>query len=69
MGYREVYIGVVKMAVFVAPDSTNKHSERNTHGHGDSMTELARWGRLSENGLISLVERGTILSRITEQGQ
>ena len=24
---------------------------------------------MSENGLISLVERGTILSRITEQGR
>ena len=25
------------------------HTDRQTDGHGDSMTELAQWGRFSEN--------------------
>ena len=30
---------------------------RQTDGHGDSMTESARWGRLSENSMISLEDK------------
>ena len=26
-----------------------KHRERHPDGHGDSITELAQWGRFSEN--------------------
>ena len=25
------------------------HTHRQTHGHGDSMTESAQWGQFSEN--------------------
>ena len=28
---------------------TDKQTDKQTDGHGDSMTELAQWGRFSEN--------------------
>ena len=28
---------------------TNKHTNRQTDGHGDSMTESAQWGKFSKN--------------------
>ena len=28
---------------------TNRQTNRQTDGHGDSLTELAQWGRFSEN--------------------
>ena len=32
-----------------APDGADKQTHTQTNGHGDSMTELAQWGRFSEN--------------------
>ena len=34
-----------------APNGANTH--RHTHGHGNSMTESAQWGRLSEKPMIT----------------
>ena len=31
-----------------APDGEDRQTDRQTHGHGDSMTESAQWGRFSE---------------------
>ena len=28
---------------------TDTYTHRQTHGHGDSMTNLAQWGRVGEN--------------------
>ena len=30
-------------------DGTDIHTDRHTHGHGDSMTNSAQWGRVGEN--------------------
>ena len=30
-------------------DGANKHTDRQTDGHGDSMTNSAQWGRVGEN--------------------
>ena len=32
------------------------HTDKQTDGHGDSMTESAQWGRFSENYLVDEVE-------------
>ena len=32
-----------------APDGANRHINKQTDGHGDSMTESDHWGQISEN--------------------
>ena len=31
-----------------APDGADRQTHRQTHGHGNSMTESPQWGRFSE---------------------
>ena len=33
----------------------HRHTDRHTDGHGNSMTELAEWGRFSENKLKQII--------------
>ena len=46
-----------------ASDGANTHTKKQTHGHRNSMTELAQWGRFSENAscIISVINRGDFL--------
>ena len=32
-----------------APDGAHKYTNKYTHGHGNSITKSAQWGRFSEN--------------------
>ena len=32
-----------------APDGADRQKDTQTHGHGNSITELAQWGRFNEN--------------------
>ena len=38
---------------------TNRHTDTQTHGHGDSMTESAKWGRFSKIYLKKIMNFGT----------
>ena len=35
---------------------TDRQTDRHTHGHGDSMTNLAQWGRVGENIMLSKIQ-------------
>ena len=35
------------------PDGANRHPDRQTRGHGDSMTESAQWGLIIENQYLN----------------
>ena len=35
-------------------DGTDRQTEPHTHGHGDSMTNSAQWGRVGENHMICI---------------
>ena len=45
LGTDHVISGPMKCLKKTASDG----ADRQNHGHGDSMTELAQWGRFSEN--------------------
>ena len=37
-------------------DGANTHTQPHTDGHGNSRTELAQWGQLSENSIFLFTE-------------
>ena len=49
LGTDHVISGPMRGLKKTASNGADKQTHRHTDGHGDSMTELALWGRFSEN--------------------
>ena len=49
LGTDHVISGPMRGLEKTASDGADKHTNRQTHGHCNFMTELAQWGRFSEN--------------------
>ena len=58
LGSDHVTSGPMRGLKKTAPDGTNKQ----TNGHGDSMTESAQWGRFNENRYLSNMQFKSNLS-------
>ena len=48
-GTDHVMSGPMRGLKKTAPDGADRQTDKEKHGHGNSMTNLAKWGQVGEN--------------------